>query len=92
MHTHLGGSTIEAEENCAEMAITELTDYLENGNITNSVNFPDCSMDRYPGTDRIVVLNKNIPNMIGKISTGLASTTSILSGWSISQKETMPAI
>jgi D-3-phosphoglycerate dehydrogenase len=70
---HLGGSTIEAEENCAEMAITELTDYLENGNITNSVNFPDCSMDRYPGTDRIVVLNKNIPNMIGKISTGLAS-------------------
>ncbi|HOW23668.1 MAG TPA: 3-phosphoglycerate dehydrogenase family protein [Sedimentibacter sp.] len=70
---HLGGSTIEAEENCAEMAIKELTDYLEKGNITNSVNFPDCSMDRYPGTDRIVVLNKNIPNMIGKISTALAS-------------------
>ncbi|HAS92490.1 MAG TPA: 3-phosphoglycerate dehydrogenase family protein [Sedimentibacter sp.] len=70
---HLGGSTIEAEENCAEMAVTELTEYLEKGNITNSVNFPDCAMDRYPGTDRIVVLNKNIPNMIGKMTTALAS-------------------
>ncbi|HBC29847.1 MAG TPA: 3-phosphoglycerate dehydrogenase [Clostridiales bacterium] len=70
---HLGASTIEAEENCAEMAATQLTEYLENGNITNSVNFPDCSMDRYPGTDRIVVLNKNIPNMIGKMTTALAS-------------------
>ena len=70
---HLGGSTIEAEENCAEMAVTELTEYLEKGNITNSVNFPDCSMDRYPGTDRIVVLNKNIPNMIGKMTTALAT-------------------
>jgi len=70
---HLGGSTHEAEENCAEMAVTQLTEYLEKGNITNSVNFPDCSMERYPGTDRIVVLNKNIPNMIGKMTTALAS-------------------
>ncbi|WP_019228482.1 3-phosphoglycerate dehydrogenase family protein [Sedimentibacter sp. B4] len=70
---HLGGSTFEAEENCAEMAVTQLTEYLERGNITNSVNFPDCSMDRYPGTDRIVVLNKNIPNMIGQMTTALAS-------------------
>lgn len=70
---HLGGSTYEAEENCAEMAVTQLTEYLEKGNITNSVNFPDCAMDRYPGTDRIVVLNKNIPNMIGKMTTALAS-------------------
>ena len=70
---HLGGSTYEAEENCAEMAVTQLTEYLERGNITNSVNFPDCSMDRYPGTDRIVVLNKNIPNMIGQMTTALAS-------------------
>ncbi len=70
---HLGASTIEAEENCAEMAAAQLIEYLENGNITNSVNFPDCSMDRYPGTDRIIVLNKNIPNMIGKMSTALAS-------------------
>lgn len=70
---HLGGSTYEAEGNCAEMAVTELTEYLEKGNIVNSVNFPDCSMERYPGTERIVVLNKNIPNMIGKITTALAS-------------------
>lgn len=70
---HLGGSTYEAEENCAEMAVTELTEYLEKGNIVNSVNFPDCSMERYPNTERIVVLNKNIPNMIGKITTALAS-------------------
>jgi len=70
---HLGGSTYEAEENCAEMAVSELTEYLEKGNITNSVNFPDCSMERYHGTDRIVVLNKNIPNMIGKMTTALAS-------------------
>ncbi len=69
---HLGGSTYEAEENCAEMAVTQLTEYLEKGNITNSVNFPDCVMERYPGTDRLVVLNKNIPNMIGKITTALA--------------------
>ncbi|WMJ76104.1 MULTISPECIES: 3-phosphoglycerate dehydrogenase family protein [unclassified Sedimentibacter] len=70
---HLGGSTYEAEENCAEMAVTQLKEYLEKGNITNSVNFPDCSMERYPGTDRMVVLNKNIPNMIGKMTTALAS-------------------
>ena len=70
---HLGGSTYEAEENCAEMAVSQLTEYLEKGNITNSVNFPDCSMERYHGTDRIVVLNKNIPNMIGKMTTALAS-------------------
>lgn len=71
---HLGGSTYEAEENCAEMAVSELIEYLEKGNIKNSVNFPDCYMDRYPDTDRIVVLNKNIPNMIGKITTTLASS------------------
>jgi len=70
---HLGASTIEAEENCAEMAATQITEYLENGNITNSVNFPDCSMDRYPVTDRIIVLNNNIPNMIGQMTTALAS-------------------
>lgn len=69
---HLGGSTIEAENNCAEMAVTQLTQYLEHGNIQNSVNFPDCFMDRNPNTKRIVVLNKNIPNMIGILSSGLA--------------------
>jgi D-3-phosphoglycerate dehydrogenase len=69
---HLGGSTYEAEGNCAEMAISELSEYLEKGNIRNSVNFPDCTMDRNPGTDRIVVLNKNVPNMISTLASVLA--------------------
>lgn len=69
---HLGGSTIEAENNCAEMAVTQLIEYLERGNIHNSVNFPDCTMERYPNTNRIVVLNKNIPNMISALSSVLA--------------------
>jgi D-3-phosphoglycerate dehydrogenase len=69
---HLGGSTPEAENNCAEMAVSQLKEYLENGNIHNSVNFPECSMDRYPNTKRIVVLNKNIPNMISTLTSVLA--------------------
>ncbi len=69
---HLGGSTPEAENNCAEMAVSQLTEYLEHGNIHNSVNFPECSMDRYPNTKRIVVLNKNIPNMISTLTSVLA--------------------
>lgn len=73
---HLGGSTPEAENNCAEMAVSQLTEYLEHGNIHNSVNFPECSMDRYPNTKRIVVLNKNIPNMISTL-------TSVLSKYNI---------
>ncbi|MBR0277954.1 MAG: phosphoglycerate dehydrogenase [Clostridia bacterium] len=64
---HLGASTPESEDNCAVMAVNELVDYLENGNITNSVNFPRCSMER--STDvRICIIHKNIPNMIGQIS------------------------
>lgn len=69
---HLGGSTPEAENNCAEMAVTQLTEYLEHGNIHNSVNFPECAMDRNPNTKRIVVLNKNIPNMISTLTSVLA--------------------
>lgn len=69
---HLGGSTPEAENNCAEMAVSQLTEYLEHGNIHNSVNFPECSMDRNTNTKRIVVLNKNIPNMISKLTSVLA--------------------
>lgn len=69
---HLGGSTPEAEGNCANMAVTQLTEFLERGNIHNSVNFPDCSMERNPNTQRIVVLNKNIPNMIGILASGLS--------------------
>ena len=64
---HLGASTPESEDNCAVMAAGELIDYLENGNITNSVNFPKCTMERSGGV-RICIFHKNIPNMIGQIS------------------------
>lgn len=64
---HLGASTPESEDNCAVMAANELIDYLENGNIVNSVNMPKCVMER--STDvRICIVHKNIPNMIGQIS------------------------
>ncbi len=65
---HLGASTPESEENCARMVVNQLMEYLENGNITNSVNFPNCSLERTEGTHRIVVLNKNVPNMIGSLT------------------------
>ncbi len=65
---HLGASTPESEENCAIMAVDQISDYLENGNITNSVNFPDCTLGECVTAGRIGVLNKNIPNMVGKIS------------------------
>jgi D-3-phosphoglycerate dehydrogenase len=65
---HLGASTPESEENCATMAVDQIMDYLENGNITNSVNYPDCFLDKNPNTQRIVVLNKNVPNMISSLS------------------------
>ena len=68
---HLGASTIESEDNCAAMAAHELIDYLENGNITNSVNYPSVSMPR-TADHRIVILHKNIPNMISIISSTLA--------------------
>lgn len=65
---HLGASTAEAEQNCAAMAADALRDFLVNGNITNSVNFPDASMARTPGTYRIKIANKNVPNMVAEIS------------------------
>ena len=71
---HLGASTPESEENCAVMAANEIKDFLENGNITNSVNFPNCDMGLINGT-RITVLHKNIPNMIKQITDVLASTS-----------------
>lgn len=70
---HLGASTEESEENCAAMAVDQLMDFLENGNITNSVNFPNCSMGICDTAGRIAVLHKNIPSMIGKITNFLAS-------------------
>ncbi len=68
---HLGASTAESEDNCAVMAAQELIDYLENGNIKNSVNYPSISMPR-TAEHRIVILHKNIPNMISVISSTLA--------------------
>jgi D-3-phosphoglycerate dehydrogenase len=69
---HLGASTGEAEENCAVMVADTLRDFLENGNIRHSVNFPDASLPRIPGTHRLVIANSNVPNMVGQISTSLA--------------------
>ena len=71
---HLGASTGEAEENCAVMAAEQLREFLENGNIRNSVNYPEAVMPRVPGTTRIVIANSNVPNMVGQISTCLAAT------------------
>lgn len=64
---HLGASTEEAEENCAVMAARQLSDYLENGNIVNSVNYPNCSMPRTTKT-RIVILHKNVNNILAQIT------------------------
>ena len=68
---HLGASTEEAEENCAIMVADQVSDYLENGNILNAVNFPNISMPRESGF-RLAIANANVPNMLGQISTTLA--------------------
>jgi D-3-phosphoglycerate dehydrogenase / 2-oxoglutarate reductase len=70
---HLGASTSEAEENCAVMAADQLRDFLENGNIRNSVNYPEAVLPRVAGTTRIAIANSNVPNMVGQISTCLAN-------------------
>ncbi|RRD96488.1 3-phosphoglycerate dehydrogenase [Clostridiales bacterium COT073_COT-073] len=64
---HIGASTAESEENCAVMAVQQIMDFIENGNIKNSVNFPDCDMGK-ASCIRICVLHRNIPNMIGKLA------------------------
>lgn len=69
---HLGASTVEAEENCAIMIAENVKDYLENGNIRHSVNFPETIMPRSDAW-RITIANANVPNMVGQISTGLAA-------------------
>ncbi|MDR2618369.1 MAG: phosphoglycerate dehydrogenase [Treponema sp.] len=68
---HLGASTPEAEDNCAVMAVQQLMDFLENGAIKNSVNLPRCRLDRM-APHRLLVVNRNIPNMVGQITTILA--------------------
>ncbi len=70
---HLGASTNEAEENCARMAADQLRDFLREGTIVNSVNFPNASLARGEGTSRIAIANSNVPNMVGQISTLLAT-------------------
>ena len=69
---HLGASTAEAEENCAVMVADQVRDWLENGNVSNSVNFPEISLPRTEDGHRIAVVNSNVPNMLGQISTDLA--------------------
>ncbi len=68
---HLGASTQEAEENCAVMVVNQLIDYLQNGNITNTVNFPNISMER-ESPYRVAIANANVPNIVGQISTDMA--------------------
>lgn len=71
MLPHLGASTREAEENCAVMVVDQVMDYLENGNITNTVNFPNVTMGR-ESPYRVAVANSNVPNILGQISTNMA--------------------
>ena len=70
---HLGASTAESEENCAVMAVKEVRDFLENGNIKNSVNFPNCDMGTCIAVGRITICHKNIPNMISQFTKILGS-------------------
>ncbi len=69
---HLGASTEESEDNCAKMAVKEIKDYLEHGNIKNSVNYPDCDMGFRGENTRILLLHHNVPNMIGQFTKILA--------------------
>ena len=70
---HLGASTEESEDNCAKMAVMELMDYLENGNIRNSVNYPSCDMGVCKTESRVAVMHLNVPNMIGQVTGTMAS-------------------
>lgn len=69
---HLGASTAESEENCARMAVRQIKEFLENGNIVNSVNYPDCYMGVSSTPARIGITHKNIPNMVGQITSVMA--------------------
>ena len=69
---HLGASTEEAEDNCARMAVRQVMNYLENGNIQNSVNFPNCDMGKCTKPARLLILHKNIPNSLGQFTSIVA--------------------
>lgn len=70
---HLGASTEESEDNCAKMAVAEMMNYLENGNIINSVNFPNCDMGVCTAAGRICILHRNIPNSLSRFTTAVAA-------------------
>lgn len=77
---HLGASTEESEDNCAKMAVRQVMDYLENGNIVNSVNFPNCEMGICTTAGRITILHKNIPNSLSRFTTAMASENINIAG------------
>lgn len=70
---HLGASTAESEDNCAMMAVRQVMDYLENGNIKNSVNFPACDMGVCTKAARVAILHKNIPNSLSRFTTAMGA-------------------
>ena len=77
---HLGASTEESEDNCAKMAVRQVMEYLENGNIINSVNFPNCDMGICHTAGRITILHKNIPNSLSRFTTAMASENINIAG------------
>ena len=70
---HLGASTEESEDNCAKMAVKQVMNYLENGNIVNSVNFPTCDMGVCTKPARVTILHRNIPNLLSRFTTAVAA-------------------
>ena len=77
---HLGASTEESEDNCAKMAVSQVMNYLENGNIVNSVNFPNCDMGICHAAGRITLLHKNIPNSLGQFTAAIAGENLNIAG------------
>ena len=77
---HLGASTPESTDNCAVMAVKQMLNYLETGNIKNSVNFPDCEANHFNTQCRVTIANENIPNMVGQITSILAEEKINISG------------
>ena len=77
---HLGASTEESEDNCAMMAVRQVMDYLENGNIVNSVNFPNCDMGICTTAGRIAILHKNIPNSLSQFTSAISSENINIAG------------
>ena len=77
---HLGASTEESEDNCAKMAVRQVMNYLENGNIVNSVNYPNCDMGVCTAAGRLAILHKNIPNSLGQFTSAVAADNINIAG------------